>query len=31
MMYRWVATEDGIYEFRVNLQGRKYFPHISLR
>ncbi|KAK8059588.1 wd containing protein [Apiospora saccharicola] len=27
----WVATEDGIYEFRVNLQGRKYFPHISLR
>ncbi|KAK8051279.1 hypothetical protein PG993_002664 [Apiospora rasikravindrae] len=27
----WVATEDGVYEFRVNLQGRKYFPHISLR
>jgi hypothetical protein len=31
MMCRWVAAEDGIYEFKVNLQGRKVFPEISLR
>ncbi|KAH8681124.1 hypothetical protein BX600DRAFT_12679 [Xylariales sp. PMI_506] len=27
----WVATEDGVYEFRVNVQGRKIFPDITLR
>lgn len=28
---RWVAAEDGVYEFRVNLQGRKVFPDIIFR
>ncbi|KAI1492623.1 hypothetical protein F5X96DRAFT_625415 [Biscogniauxia mediterranea] len=27
----YVAAEDGIYEFHVNLQGRKVFPDITLR
>lgn len=27
----WVGAEDGVYEFKVNLQGRKVFPEIILR
>ncbi|KAI0850509.1 hypothetical protein F5Y00DRAFT_260383 [Daldinia vernicosa] len=27
----YVAAEDGIYEFRVNIYGRKVFPDIQLR
>ncbi|KAI0132169.1 hypothetical protein BJ170DRAFT_612753 [Xylariales sp. AK1849] len=27
----WVAAEDGVYEFHVNMQGRKMFPEITLR
>ncbi|KAH6659819.1 hypothetical protein BKA67DRAFT_545877 [Truncatella angustata] len=27
----WVGAEDGVYEFKVNLQGRKTFPEIILR
>jgi hypothetical protein len=30
-VYRFVAAEDGVYEFKVNLQGRKIFPDINLR
>lgn len=27
----YVGCEDGVYEFHVNLQGRKVFPQITLR
>ncbi|ETS82583.1 hypothetical protein PFICI_04459 [Pestalotiopsis fici W106-1] len=27
----WVGAEDGVYEFKVNLLGRKVFPEIQLR
>ncbi|KAK9773593.1 hypothetical protein AB5N19_11074 [Seiridium cardinale] len=27
----WVGAEDGVYEFKINLQGRKTFPEITLR
>lgn len=27
----WVGAEDGVYEFKVNMLGRKVFPEIQLR
>lgn len=30
-VYRWVGAEDGVYEFKVNMLGRKVFPEIQLR
>lgn len=27
----YVGAEDGIYEFRVNVQGRRFFPDVELR
>lgn len=29
--FRYIGAEDGIYEFHVNLHGRKVFPEITVR
>jgi len=29
--YRYVGAEDGIYEYHVNVGGRKIFPSIVFR
>lgn len=29
--YRYIGAEDGIYQFHINLHGRKVFPEITFR